>query len=236
MSNNVSLDSDQGKQQVDALMAKMTPEQQEEFRVALAGDKPVQVRIAQDGSITLGGEATPTPEASVAPKVELPKPTKLELKRRQIIQERIQRHMGKGLTEQQAVQAIQQEDFDAMPLDKKFSKLEDYVLRGLQDLANNITNIQQNQEIIASACDTNFQAIHKLFEKLGIPHVEQQAFLVEARKEVTEARQRMRKAQLEAIEQKKVELGVTTRTASLVVPDVNVDGAELPKEATIFGG
>lgn len=261
MSENVPLNSEAGKQQVDALMAKMSPEQQEEFKAALASDKPVHVHMGKDGTVSLGEEALAAeavargaekaPEAPVElKKEELKKPSKLDQKRQQIFVDRMKRHMGKGLTQQQAMQAIQREDFEALPLDKKFSRLESIVSQSFQNLAQDVMGLNQSHMAIADAFDVNYRALQKMFIKIGLSQEEQAAFIKEAQSEVIEVRKKQqadmelaqlnqRRAAQEAAEQKHVEAEMAKPKNAVI--DVGTqaapeEGASIPPEATVFGG
>lgn len=267
MSENARLDSEQGKQQVDALLAKMSPEQQVEFKAALASNTPVHVHVGKDGSISLGESADEAAEAAkesikaseatveAAPEIQTElkrddpkKPTKLDMKRQQILQDRMKRHMGRGLTQQQAFQAMQREDFEAMPLDKKFSRLESIVSQSFQNLAQEVMGLSQSHMAIADAFDINYRAIQKLFAKLGISSEDQKVYIEEAQKEVIESRKKQRAdaelAQLnqrreaqEVSEKLKVEAELQKKDSGVVSNGAQPsEGAEIPKEATVFGG
>lgn len=258
MSETTQASSEQGKQTIESLMAKMTPEQQEKFKEHLAGDKPVHVNVDKDGTVTFGedavaaaeaaGHAPVTPASEPAPtelKKEEPKrPSKLDMKRQQILMDRVRRHMGKGMTQQQAFQAIQREDYEALPLEKKFARLETMVSQSFQRLAQEIMTVSQDQMAIGDAFDINYRGIQKLFKKLGVSDEDQKALIDEAQKEVIEERKKQHenrmaqmKAAEEAAEKSRAEAELKKAEAPVKTNGVHEEvGAEVPKEATVFGG
>lgn len=132
---------------------------------------------------------SPLPEETkeapeILTEMKQPKISKIEEKRQQIFRDRVHRKMSGGMTENKAVQSVMQEDYNAMPLDKKFARLEMMVANAIQQLMNNVNTIRQNEHVVADAFDTNYRAIDKMFQKLGITPEQQQEFMAEARKEV----------------------------------------------------
>jgi hypothetical protein len=267
VTDKVEMNSEKGKETIDALLAKMTPEQQEQFKASLNGNKPVHVHVGKDGKISLGDEAfeaaqdagdtqspppevvaampDPAPESPVELKKDEPKKlSKIDQKRQQIFFDRLKRHMGKGLTQEQAIQAMQQEDYNAMPLEKKFQGLERLVSQSLRNLSNDIMIMSQNHMAISDAFDINYRAIQKAFIKLGLSNEEQGVLIAEAQKEVIEARKKemeardnarsaAQQAQREAVEKAAVEAELASKGK---VQEPAPEGSEIPKEATVFGG
>ena len=255
MTDKVEMNSEQGKQTIDSLMAKMTPEQQEQFKASLAGNKPVHVHVDKEGNIVLGDAADaaaplpatePAPEAPVELKKEEPKKlSKIDQKRQQIFMDKLRRFMGKGMTQEQAIQAIQKEEYDAMPLEKKFLGLERLVSQSFRNLANDIVGLSQNNMAISDAFDINYRAIQKIFIKLGISNEEQKVFIEEAQKEVIEARKKDMEARAAAHKEvmkeqqaagEKAEIEAALATPAKTLQPAEPEGSEVPKEATVFGG
>lgn len=255
MTEKVEMNSEKGKETLDALMAKMSPEQQEKFKASLNGDKPVHVHVDKDGAVSFGETADiatgdssvdTAPEEIVEIKKEEPKkPSKIDLKRQKIYMDRLKRKMGNGLTQAQALQVIQREDYDAMPVDKKLVRLEAMVSRGLQNLAEEMLGLSQNQHGIGDAFDINYRAIGKLFTKLGVTEEDQKAIMAEAQKEHLEARAafleaRKAEQQKQAEEQRaaaeQANVASELKNAETIKADGAPEGAEIPKEATVFGG
>jgi hypothetical protein len=266
VTDKVELNSEKGKETIDALLAKMTPEQQEEFKASLNGDKPVHVHVGKDGKVSLGDNAfeaakaagdtlVPPPEVAEAmaaseDPVELKrdepkKMSKLDQKRQQIFMDRLKRYVGKGMTQEQALNAMQKEDYDAMPLDKKFSRLETIVAQSFRNLSTEVMNLHQNHLAIADAFDINYRTIQKLFVKLGVSPEEQKVFVDEAQKEVIEARKREIEARdnaRAAAMQAQQDVQEKAAVQAEMVPNANsiqpaaAEGSPIPKEATVFGG
>jgi transposase len=110
--------------------------------------------------------------------------SKIDEKRQEIFRERVSRKMGEGKTEDQAVNAILREDYNALPLDQKFARLESMVSGTIQSLMSNINTLRQNERVVADAFDINYRAVEKMFKRLGIPEEEQNAIIDECRKNV----------------------------------------------------
>ena len=259
MSENVPLSSEQGKQQIDALMAKMSPEQQAEFKVALASDKPVHVHVDKEGKVVFGeaADAAAPPAATAAPenvtelkKEEPRKPNKMDQKRQQIFVDRIKRHMGNGLTQDQALQAVQREDYERMPVEKKLARLETMISQSFQRLGQEVMHLSQEHMAIGDAFDINYRSIQKMFIKLGLSAEDQKVLIEEAQKETIELRKKQvadmemaelnqRRAEQEAAEQKRVEAEMAKPKNAVIdggaqaAPEA---GAAIPPEATVFGG
>jgi len=268
VNEKVPLDSEQGKQQIDALLAKMTPEQQVEFKAALADNKPVHVHMDKDGTIKLGESADEAaaqvkssmeevPEAAPDAPVELKKDepkkmSKMEQKRQQILMDRLKRKMGEPnkdgspKTQQQAIQEMQREDYEAMPPDKKIARLEGIVSQSFQNLAQDLMGLHQSHLAISDAFDINYRATQKMFIKLGISNEDQKVIIAEAEKEVIASKQaaidaenleRMNQMRArQAASEQKVVREELQKPASVVTNDAPVEVEELPKEATVFGG
>lgn len=264
--SEAQLDSAAGKKTVDELMAQMNPEQQAQFKAALASDKPVHIHMGKDGKISLGEEAdaaadahpTPVeeekaPEAPVELKKEEPKVakvSKIDQKRQQIFRERMQRKMGEKTkdgtlkTQQQALQEIQREDYDAMPLEKKFARLETIVSQSFQNLAQEVVGLNQSHISIADAFDINYRAMQKIFHKLGVTDEEQKVFIDAAQKEVIEEKQKAAKQQAEArMAANKAAADAREKAAveaeTKAPAHANGEAPEAPAhptEATVFGG
>lgn len=252
MSEKVSLDSEQGKQTIESLMAKMSPERQEEFKKALNGDQPVHVHVDKEGNVVFGtdlGEAMPQEQAALPPAPEEPvelkkdepkKMSKIDEKRQRILMERVQRKMGSGMSREQAIMSIQKEDFDALPLDKKFARLESVVANSLRGLSQEVMNLSQGHMAIADAFDINYRAIQKILTKLGVAPDEQKVFIDEAQREVIEERkkiieERHARIQSERDAAEKARMEAEAKPAEKQVAEPAPEGSEIPKEATVFG-
>lgn len=130
--------------------------------------------------------------------VKPPKVSKLDQKRQQIFADRVRRKIGQGMTEQNAVQAVLREDFDRMPLDKKFARLEALVVNSIRSISQDIMGLKQNDSAIADAFDINYKAIERAFAKLGLSEEVQKELINQARDEVMADRQKAIQDQLAA--------------------------------------
>lgn len=266
MSETVPLDSEKGQAAIESLVAKMTPEQQAKFKESLAGNKPVHVHMDKDGNILLGDDADAAapasqppveaaPEAPVELKKDKPKKmSKIDEKRQQIFMDRLRRKMaqptedGKPRTQQQALQEMAKEDYDALPLQKKFERLESIVAQSFRGMSQEVVNLGQNHAAIADAFDINYRAIQKMFLKLGMSAEEQKQFIEESQAEVlAERRKQMAEASAarmnqqreaqDAAEKQKIEAGLAEQGPKIVGAPTEDEGAPPPPpEATVFGG
>lgn len=139
--------------------------------------------------VTVGGAAAMPEAPEEVTEMKQPKLSKIEEKRQQIFRDRVRRKMGDGKTEEQAIQAIMQEDYEAMPLDKKFARLESAVANAINGLMHNVNTIRQNEHVVADAFDINYRALAKMMAKLGLSQEEQNAIIDETKKEVEVGRQ-----------------------------------------------
>jgi hypothetical protein len=102
---------------------------------------------------------------------------------------------------------------------KKIDRLEKVVSASLQNIATDITSLQHNDTVLADAMDVNFTAIARILEKLGIPNQELNSVIeqVYAEKQPTEPE-------------------LNEEEVKAQIDEVCEDGAEIPEEATTFGG
>lgn len=160
--------------------------------------------------------------------IEKPRPpSKADLKRQQIFQERMQRLVGKGLSPQQAVERIQREDYERLPPNEKIKRLEGAIVGNFQAVARDVHMLRANETSLADIMDVNFRAFEKMLVKLGLPVEEQRKLLVEAEAEI-KAEQAARQAQEAAAQEQANQQAVQ---ASIDVPGPQ----ELPEGATVFG-
>ena len=177
--------------------------------------------------------------------VELRPPTKLQDKRRQILIDRVKRWMNKnpGKTEQEALMAIQLEDYERMPVGDKLKRLEAMFAGSMQQIGQDMMSLRHNQFALADAYDVNYRAISKMFAKLGISLEDQAKVMKEAADEFEAERkaavEKHEAEQREKMEKMKVaqEKGEMEREAAEVnKPTAGPQGAEPPADATVFGG
>ena len=165
------------------------------------------------------------PDDADVNQVQQKRPTKLELKRQQIFQERMQRHIAAGKTPEQAFAAVQKEDYERLPVADKVKRLEGLLFGNIQGLAKDLSLLKQNQTSLADVMDVNFRAFEKMLTKLGLPAEEQRKLFEEAEAEV-KAELDARRAAIEANqklateEDEKKELAASVdQPGTPVVPD-----------------
>lgn len=109
-----------------------------------------------------------------------PKVSKLEQKRRQIFEQRVQRHVSSGMNVEDAIARVQKEDYDVLPVSEKIKHLEGMLIGNIQKLAEDITLLRQNQTMLANVMDANFKAFDKMLGKLGLSEDERKKLVEEA--------------------------------------------------------
>ena len=183
------------------------------------------VRVDQQGNVLLGVP----PEREEEMKVR--KPTKAELKRAQVFQERVNRKVNKGMSQEQAFQEVQKEDHESQPLPQRMGKIESVLAGAFKEISQEMQSLRHNDGIISEAFDVNYRAIGKMFELLGIDKNKQKDIVEAAVKEMNEAREAAKKAQAEAKE--KARFVEEIKSAKILTPDEVV---QAPAGATVFGG
>ncbi len=136
------------------------------------------------------------------------KPSAMDEKRRKIYLERRQRAIGKGVSEDKVDQVLAEEDYRALPIDKKLERFILSVNQAFRALAGDIQTLQSNNNIIADAFDVNLRAIAICFEKLGLSKEDQGAIIASA---VAQAEEERKAAQ----EAKKLEDATKSQVADL---------------------
>lgn len=159
------------------------------------------------------------PENGVDLSKERRKPSKAEIKAQQRTRERMNRwqnaheewlknwrNENKGASKEEetaafdnaAFQAIQREDYENLPVDKKLRILERSLVMFQQGIVGDIRALQQNDRSITHVFDVNLRTIARLFEKLGIDKEAQRKILDEIQNEMeAEDRERLIKARQE---------------------------------------
>jgi DNA-directed RNA polymerase subunit L len=186
------------------------------------------------------------PEAEAPREVKPIKFSKIDQKRQQIFADRVRRKMAGGMSEEAAFRAVQQEDYDNMPVDKKLLRFQNAVQAAINNLSRDIMELRHNDQVIADAFDINYKVIERVFAKIGISDEERKTYLEEARKELSEERQRraeaiakQQKEAAEAEEKARVEAEAKAADAKTVTP-AQAEGsdpdARAAEGATVFGG
>lgn len=182
---------------------------------------------------------------------EQKKVSKIDQKRQQIFMDRFRRKLGEKnkdgspKTEQQAIQEIQREDYDNLPIEKKLSRLENIFSNTVQAISEDIMALKHNDRAVADAFDINYRMVEKLFMKLGVSDADREAIHKEALAEVQALRQKQheerlaaqKKAQDEA-EKAQMEAEAKEAEAKVVQPQEGQAEAVDPhvqEGATVFG-
>lgn len=182
------------------------------------------VTVDPNGNVLLGVPPEKEKEMGVR------KPTKMELKRAQLFQERINRKVNKGMTKEQAFAAVQKEDHENQPLATRVQKIEHVLTGAFKEISQEMQSLRHNDGIISEAFDVNYRAIAKMFALLGIDKDKQKSIVEDCVREMNEARAMAQKAQQEAAEQSKV-MEEVKGPAKIDVPAP----AAPPEGATVFG-
>lgn len=235
------LDSEKGKAAIDNLLKTLPLEQAKKLQEALNSPNPPHVHIDENQNVFVGDEADKQVEMRKgAQNVSL-----IQAKRIKALQERVRRWMNNnpGKTERDAMMAIQQEDYDRMPVEQKIKRLENMLSGAVQQIARDIMTIRHNQFSIADAYDINYRAISKMIHQLGIPLEEHNKFMQAAQIEFETERRVAMEKQAQAQKEQAVAQAAAAESAKMAEeakeaakPSTETTGAEPPKDATVFGG
>lgn len=109
---------------------------------------------------------------------------KAELKRAKARELRRQELRKAKVPEEMVEAMLEREEYEALPVDQKISRLEHIVAGMSRQVGKDIHNLEYNDGQIADALDVNLRAVAHMFEKLGISREEQIRFMGEAEKEL----------------------------------------------------
>lgn len=166
------------------------------------------------------------------------KPTKIEIKRAQQREERRRRLINQGVPEDKVDQVMVNEDYNNLPLDRRFQDFRSQVVKAIQALSMDVMNLQHNDRVIADAMDTNMRAMSKCLNKVGVPTEDQAQIMKDVISELTEERAKQQQAIAEE-QQKSVEAQIEEELASAergIVSSEEPEGSPIPDGATVFGG
>lgn len=171
------------------------------------------------------------------------KANKIQEKRYRQHMERRQRLINSGTPEDKVDQQMAQEDYNAMPPEKKIARLEQIIQGTFQQFAQELANLRHNDGVLADAMDLNFKAFSRMLAKLGLPVEEHKAFMQQAQQEMVEERMAEAAARRRAEEQQKLDAEKklaeqalqTAEEPKLIVPEVT-EAPKPPDGATEFGG
>lgn len=174
-------------------------------------------------------------------------PTKLELKRAQAHLERCKRLINKGVDPSKVEQVIAEEDYRALPVEKKFDLLVGSVRSAITGFARDLNELRHNDGIISDVIDVNARAFAKIFTKLGVTPEDQSTLIKEAEAEIraelqkrmddaAENQRRMAKQQAELAETKTInDLKKAEAKEDIAPEQVPVATNPIPEGATTFG-
>lgn len=184
------------------------------------------------------GQDIPAPVVQAAPEDAKPVEQKLSKQQAKQLQkyiDRVRRHMGRGLTEDQARMLIAKEDYDNLSPEKKIKRLEGIVIGSVQGVRQDILNLKHNDSELADAMDINFRAFSKMLLKAGISLAEQNVFMAEAQAEVASEQERKAAKKLRQAEEAKAKAQDKTVKEEAAEPDASGPTA-VPEAATEFKG
>jgi hypothetical protein len=198
----------------------------------------VEEQDAMDAIANAQGDLGAAPD-NVADISKARKPSKHEMRMAQRFQERLQRLMNRGMSQQQALLAIQREDYEALPPEKKIKRLEGIIKSIAERLGQDITNLRYNDNELGDAMDVNFMAFSEMLVKLGISREEQDLFVKTAQATMA-ARRASELEQQKAAAEAAQKAAAAKNEAASVEEEAKVDDAagtpHVPEEATTFGG
>lgn len=164
--------------------------------------------------------------------VEPRKLSKADLKRQRIFQERMQRHIAAGKTPEQAYEAIQREDYERLPLDKKLEIMRRSFAQSLENISNDIAKLHDNQKDLADVMDVNFRAFEALLGTLGVSTEKMKEALKAAEAEVRGERDAQRAQKEQEVKSAKEQAEKEELAESVDQPGTPT----VPEGATVFGG
>lgn len=173
-------------------------------------------------------------ESQVEGSEEVSKPKKLspaELKKQQQYIERCQRLINKGVDPKNVDNIIAQEDYESLPTEKKFKRLEKLVMNFSRSIISDVNALRYNDNLLSNVYDENLRASEKLFAILGITNEQFLTALAQAREESAAARaeEDKKRAETAAAEEQKVQTTVAAEA------DQSGEPPPPPAEASSFG-
>jgi hypothetical protein len=125
---------------------------------------------------------------STEPTAKLTKEEKKEQKNIVRINARIKDLVATGLSEEEATQQVDEEEFDKMPIDQKlygvrlaFIRLQNMLVKSMQAVGGDLAVLSDNNSVVAGSMDVNFLAVSLALESLGVTSAKQDGFIEEAR-------------------------------------------------------
>lgn len=241
---DVPMDSAKGKEVIDGLLKSLPPEAAKKLQDALNSPTPPHVHIDEQQNVFIGEAADQAVEMR-SNKAPQKKVSLIDQKRIAALQERVRRWMNahQGKSEQEAMQAIQREDYERLPDGEKIKRLEAMVGGALQQFGQDLMNVRHNQYAIADAFDVNYRAIAKMLTKLGLPLEDHAKFMKEAheefeaeRKAAMEKQMAEQNSKMAAAKAAQEQKAMNAEAKEVSKAGGEAQGSDLPKDATVFGG
>lgn len=128
------------------------------------------------------------------------KPNALEMKRMMALLERRKRLINKGVDPKKVDLVIAQEDYNALPVEKKFEKHKDLMNGAVKRLAQDMTGLQHNDGVLADAMDVNFRSFAEMLVDLGMPLEKQGEIIKRVQAKIEDERKARMDAQRKVFE------------------------------------
>lgn len=141
----------------------------------------------------------------------------------------------RGLDDRQVAQFMARREHEAQPIQQRLMRLEAMVVQSFQQLAQEMTALRQNDEILADAMDVNFRSIARALELAGVTLDKQGEIIQQVQVEVQEERRK-------AMEEEAIKKAAVKRKAEEDALAAKVDAPpaaptdNAPQEASQFGG
>lgn len=162
--------------------------------------------------------------------------TKADIRRMQAHEERKRRLINNGTDPDKVEATIAAQDYAALPLEKKFDRMDRVMSQALRALQQDIMSLRHNESLIADAMDINLRAVARSLEKAGVTKEMQIDIIKTVETEVRDEQRRRAEAQ-QAAHKAKSEKELMENEANTKPSLTNeATPADAPEGATTFGG
>lgn len=145
--------------------------------------------------------------------------------------------IAQGIPEEQVAQVINQQDFEALPMQQQILLMARNFDATVGELIKNIQNLHFNDAELANSMDSNFAIMAKCLTKAGVPFEVQKEIAeeIKAAHAAAEAQRKLEaQAKLDTDEKAVIE---TAGAQDRIVSTEGQDGPpEFPEGAQVFGG
>lgn len=159
--------------------------------------------------------------------------SKIDEKRIRQYQERRRRLINKGVPAEKVDQAIAEEDYRSMPVEKKFERLEALVANSVKRMSSDMLALRHNDGVLADSMDSNFKAMARCLEKAGVSLADQSAIISAVNAEIAAEREQKMAAKMQAEAEKAAADALKDAETQKASEEEEV---AIPEEATTFGG